>query len=63
MGLQGPIIGRGHAQFFVGRKEIVVFHLGLGDFGDLVPNKPVLASTPNKPVEANAHYHFQSIDY
>ena len=32
MGLQGPIIGRGHAQFFVGRKEIVVFHLGLGDF-------------------------------
>ncbi len=52
MGLKGPIIGRGHAHFFVGRKEIVVFHLGLGDFWDLVPNKPVVASTPNKPVVA-----------
>ena len=53
MGLKGPIIGRGHAHFFVGRKEIVVFHLGLGDFWDLVPNKPVVASTPNKPVVAS----------
>ena len=44
MGLQGPIIGRGHAQIFICRKEIVVFHLGLGDFGDLVPNKPVVPS-------------------
>ena len=52
MGLKGPIIGRGHAHFFFGRKEIGVFHLGLGDFWDLVSNKPVVASTPNKPVEA-----------
>ena len=45
MGLRGPIIGRAHAQFFMGRKEMVVFHLGLGDFGDLVPNKPVVANS------------------
>ena len=42
-GSSAPIIGRGHAHFFVGRKEIVVFHLGLGDFWDLVPNKPAEA--------------------
>ena len=53
MGPNRTQIGRGHAQIFICRKEIVVFHLGLGDFGDLVPNKPVIASTPNKPVEAS----------
>ena len=53
MGPNRTQIGTGHAQIFICRKEIVVFHLGLGDFGDLVPNKPVIASTPNKPVEAS----------
>ena len=53
MGPNRTQIGRGHAQIFICRKEIVVFHLGLGDFGDLVPNKPVIASTPNKAVEAS----------
>ena len=44
MGPNRTQIGRGHAQIFICRKEIVVFHFWLGDFWDLVPNKPVVAS-------------------